>query len=267
MNTTCICILNYNNGPKTVTCISSVLKQTLEDWHILIIDNYSTDDSIDFIRNFHDKEPSLKGKVNMITSDSNDGYSGGNNLGMKLAKSFSIFSFLLIINNDVELKENFLEEMINRYEDLRRTCKTTKIALGATETGVNGIVHHNGFHYIHLLSGITFSKPLFPSFKYIVGSSIFMDIRAPLMDESFFLYFDDVQYSKILRRKGYILESSPRSFFIHEVGGTVKQNIEGLILKSLLRFYFLNYPYLLPLVIPVRLILILYLRIKNILFK
>jgi Predicted glycosyltransferases len=203
------------------------------------------------------------GEVILVWSGKNGGYSYGNNLGLRLAKSLALFSYLLIINNDIVLKDNFLEEMVNCYEDLRIRCKTEKIALGATELGEDGIIHHKGFHYIHLLTGITFSSPYFPSFKYIVGSCIFTDIGAPLMDESFFLYFDDTQYSKILHRNGYLLESSSRSLFIHEAGGTGKKNIQGMIFKSLIRFYRLNYPILLPVVVPVRIILIAYLCMKG----
>lgn len=279
MNTTCICILNYNNGPKTIRCISGVLNQTIRDYRLILIDNHSTNDSLGVIQSFlekknmqfrfvntlneHDDLHPVPREIFIIKSGKNGGYSYGNNLGIRLAGSPGMFSYLLIINNDIVLKENFLEEIVNCYEALRIRYKTEKIALGTTELGADGKIHHSGFHYIHLLSGITFPKPFFPSFKYIVGSCIFINIGAPLMDESFFLYFDDTQYSKILRRNGYILESSSRSRFIHDVGGTGKKNIQGMIFKSFLRFYRLNYPFLLPFVVPVRIVLIAYLCIKG----
>jgi GT2 family glycosyltransferase len=99
--------------------------------------------------------------VFLVRSDKNGGYSYGNNLGISFAKSLALFSYLLIINNDIVLKENFLEEMVNCYEGLRIRFKTEKIALGGTELGEDGRFHHKGFHYIHLLTGITFYSPLF----------------------------------------------------------------------------------------------------------
>ena len=279
MNTTCICILNYNNGMKTIDCISGILVQTLQDYRILVIDNNSTDDSLALIQEFLKKKqlpfrfegqagtlpvnPPGPGEIIIIRSERNGGYSCGNNLGIRLARSLNIFSHILIINNDVVLKEDFLEETVKRYEVLRKQHNSTRIALGAAELGTNGKVSHSGFHYIHLLSGLTFSSPVFPAFKYIPGSCIFTDIGAPLMDESFFLYFDDTQYSKILLRNGYILESSPRSVLFHEVGGTVMHDLQRVIFKSLRRFYLLNYPYLLPVVIPIRLLLMVYLYMKS----
>jgi GT2 family glycosyltransferase len=279
MRTTCICILNYNNGPKTVRCISGIQRQTLRAYSIIIIDNNSTDDSLAVIQEYLGKnqlqfrfaEPGNAsgnivpgpGEILIVKSARNGGYSSGNNLGISLAKSLNVFSYLLIINNDVVLKENFLEETVKRYEDLRNRCGTPKIALCATEHGTDGKVHHNGFHYLHLPSGIPFATPVFPSFQYIVGSCIFTGVDAPMMDESYFLYFDDTQYSKNLLRNGYILESSPTSHFIHDVGGTIRKDHHGMNYKSLRRFYSLNYPFLLPVVVPFQVILGIYLRIRK----
>jgi len=279
MNTTCICILNYNNGLKTTRCISAVLNQTLQNYRVIIIDNRSTDDSISVIQEFleknklkyrlaeHDNKSwdslSCPDEILLVRSDRNGGYSTGNNIGIRLAKSVNIFSNILIINNDVELGENFLEEMVKRFEDLRKHYRTGRIALGAIELGVDGKIRHTGFHYLHLLSGIVFSSPVFPSLRYIVGSCIFTGIDAPLLDESFFLYFDDTQYSKILLRNGYILENSPGSFFIHEKERRFNLGLQWQIFKSLVHFYRLRYPFLLPVVVPIRLLLLLYLRLKS----
>ncbi|MEI6899602.1 MAG: glycosyltransferase family 2 protein [Bacteroidota bacterium] len=279
MKKSCICILNYNNGPKTVRCISSVLDQTLSNHRIVIVDNNSTDDSLRIIQDFllesklpfrfcdptqefRDVLPD-SGEIFIIRSATNGGYSSGNNLGIKLAKSMNIFNYLLIINNDVVLEPNFLEEMIKRYEYLHEIKGLNRIALGAIELGRSGKMIHHGFHFLHLPSGITFASSCFPSLKYIVGSAIFVDIDAPLMDESFFLYFDDIQYSKELSSRGYLLEKSPHSRLTHEVGGTFKEDVQWLIFKSMFRFYRLNYPFLLPLVVPIRILLILYLRVKS----
>ena len=257
MKTICICILNYNNGTKTVRCISSVLNQSIPDYRIIIIDNNSTDDSLKVIQEYLVKEQlKFKDKESMnevmdgffdsfriliVKSEKNGGYSYGNNIGMRIAKSLNIFSYLLVINNDVVLRKKYLEEMVNRYESLCKSNGISKLALGATELGDDGKVHHSGFHYLHLLSGITFASPVFCSLKYIVGSSVFIPIDAPLMDESFFLYFDDVQYSKILKKNGYILENSPGSFYVHDVGATINKSFQCHVFKSLLRFYLLNY--------------------------
>ena len=274
---TSIIILNYNNGSKTAGCISSVLNQSSRDYRILIVDNGSTDNSLDIIQDFlarNHMQCILTGtnveeflwkedEVILMKSDKNGGYSYGNNLGIRLAKSMKIFSHFMVINNDVVLDKECLKTMVHRYEELRQQDPTGNIALGATELAKDGKKFHAGFHYLNLPTGITYSVPRYPSFKYIPGSLVFTTIDAPLMDEKFFLYFDDIRYSKILRKNGFIMESNPGSIYTHEVGGTPRKNRQWQIFRSLCRFYSLHYPLLLPVIVPLRLLLILYLFTKS----
>jgi len=273
MEYVCICILNYNDGPGTVNCIQSILNQTYKNWRIVIIDNGSTDDSLQIISSFlnmsgvkfvsvdHGREEDDTVKSNrevlIIKSGKNGGYSYGNNIGIRFVRASSLFSHILIINNDLVLHRDFLEKMLKTYGSLRYLYSSSKIALGATEYANGGNITHNGFHYLHLPSALTFKRSIFPSFKYITGSCIFLDREAPLMDESFFLYFDDIQYSKILKADNWLLESCETAAFIHEVGYKKKQNGEicRIIFESMRHFYFKNYPLLYPFVITVRILL------------
>jgi hypothetical protein len=255
-----ICILNYNNGLKTVKCIESILNQTFREYRIIVIDNNSNDDSLSIITSFlkTNKLSSLSVKNNsiqealkenfppvvLIESDVNGGYSYGNNLGINLAKFAGIFTNLLIINNDLVLQPGFLAEITNKYNTLRKELNSGKIALGATELNQNGKVTHRGFHYLNIPTGLCLNFPLFPSFRYIVGSCIFTNIDAPLMDESFFLYYDDTQYSKILLKNHYSLDASVNAMYFHEVGATTKKDpvVYKIVYQSTKRFYRLNYP-------------------------
>jgi GT2 family glycosyltransferase len=273
MYSVCISILNYNNGLKTVKCIQSILTQTVGFWKIVIIDNKSTDDSVQIISSFlsrsgvdfsiidYEREIAESVKslsdVIIIRSVRNGGYSYGNNIGIKYARSSSQFSHILIINNDLVLNRDFLEIMIKKHESFGSGSNSSKIALGATEYDIKGNITHSGFHHLHLLSAFTLKKPVFPSFKYIAGSCIFLGIEAPLMDESFFLYFDDIQYSIILKENNWLLESCENASFIHEIGYKNQQegSICRIIFVSMKNFYLKNYPLLYPLVVIFRILL------------
>jgi len=259
----CICILNYNNGDKTIVCLESIFGQSYKDYNIIIIDNHSTDNSRVTIEFFLDaagisfKKVSPAGQnplsgekaplVVIVESEKNGGYSNGNNLGISMAKESGTFSNLLIINNDLQLEPDFLRSMVERYNYLKDKNKTNKIALGAMEFNTRGKLVHQGFHFLNLPTGIPLPFKLYPYFRYIVGSCIFIDIDAPLMDESFFLYYDDVQYTKILERNNYIIDTCAKAHFVHEVGSTTRKNYKmyKIVYKSLKRFYSLNYPYFL----------------------
>ncbi|MCX6251678.1 MAG: glycosyltransferase [Bacteroidetes bacterium] len=268
----CICILNYNNGLKTVHCLKSIFAQIVDNWNIVLIDNASTDDSISIIKSYledassYDYFVSAVAEYEAITSSSpkilfllnpmNVGYSAGNNIGIHYARAHSEFTHFLIINNDIALPSDFLEKISAEYSILKSLNKSN-LALGVTEYNKQGKVTHRGFHYLHLLSALAFDKPLFPCFKYIVGSCIFLDNPAPLMDESYFLYFDDVQYSKILLAAKYHLDSIGSVGYIHDVGylTTKSTTTDRIIFHSMKIFYQKNYPSIYPFVVFIRVLL------------
>jgi GT2 family glycosyltransferase len=270
MDEVCICIVNYNNGPMTIQCIQSVFKQTFDHYKIIIIDNASTDRSVSKIRSFlqNSNYPFSEiaysnqtfsrtdsfSKVMIIQADINGGYSFGNNVAIQYARKISAFTHLLIINNDVQLEDHFLEKMMTCFHHSQSCLKSDKIAMGATEFRISGKVNHRGYHHLNLFTGLSLSFPVFPSFKYIVGACIFLPMEAPLMDESFFLYYDDAQYSKILKASGYLLKTCSKAKYIHDISHTTRKEKSMHIhaFRSMKLFYRKHYPVYLPVVLIIR---------------
>lgn len=283
MDKVCIIVLNYNNGRKTVNCLISILGQSVDNYSVVVVDNCSTDDSVEVISSYladrdlnfsiiqNEDNPSRNishvPRFAIIQAARNGGYSYGNNIGIRYAQSLKVFSYLLIINNDITLPPDFLSGMMAYYKDQRKVAGDKKIAMGATERSPQGTINHHGFHYLHIPTSITFFTPVWPSFKYLVGSCLFLDINAPLMDETFFLYFDDIQYSKILLKNNYSLLNNENSEYFHEVGGSSTKNLNKLLFQGMKRFYWLNYRYLLPVVLLARILLNLWLQLKNYFLK
>jgi len=266
----CICILNYNNAHKTIAAVQSALNQTYGNIGIVIVDNASSDDSLVVLQDFLTKnsydftlldefdigtnQEKPCSAVSLLVSKQNGGYSRGNNLGIRFAKSFSAFSHVLIVNNDVIMAGNFVEDLVVSYNGFVDVHRTKSIAIGSFEYNAEGERTHKGFHYINLLSGLAFKYPIPPYFRYIVGSCILLPVETPLMDESYFLYYDDAQFSKILIKEGYLLETCSVSFFTHEGNATTKSidSMYKVVFKSMKHFYILNYPYIYPVVILMR---------------
>lgn len=268
-----VCVVNYNNGERTIRCIQSILNQSFSDYSIIIVDNGSADGSVSLIESFciskgltyelktegecpNPLSDGLPGLL-LIKSGRNGGYAFGVNIAIRFVHEHDAFKNILIINNDVHLTADFIETMINKFDQYQKMLNTTSIAIGASEISLTGKFRHNGFHYLNLLSGLVFSFPLFPSIKYIVGSAIFIDSKAPLMDESFFLYYEDVHYRQILKRNKYRILNCRNAKYFHELGGSTKKDPEmyEIIYTSLKHFYKLNYPYLLFFVLFIRFML------------
>lgn len=109
-----IVILNWNNADDTLKCLDSFLRLNYSNFELIVVDNGSSDDSLQQIKN---KFPS----VTCVEVGKNLGYSGGNNVGIKYSMKDKKNEYILIINNDIELMNpKFLTQMI---EEMRTDSK------------------------------------------------------------------------------------------------------------------------------------------------
>ncbi len=91
-------ILNWNGRDYLHSCIRSVQGQTYPKMEIILVDNASTDGSVEYVRNLF---PDLR----LIVSPENLGYGEGNNVGIRKASG----RYLFILNNDTELEKRCVE--------------------------------------------------------------------------------------------------------------------------------------------------------------
>lgn len=258
-----VCLLNYNSYSDTIECVNSLLNQTINNYTIIIVDNCSTNDSLPQIskylsakavhHSFHQYENciltdirsiNLSTKVFIIANSENDGFSSGNNIAINFSNQFLHNDQILLLNNDSVVDMDFLEIMNKEYKEhqIREKCP---IALGAREYSYyTKKTNHSGFHYLNIPTGFAFSKPISPYFKYICGACLMVDSQAPLLNEDYFLYFDDIEYSKILLNYNYKLCTTDKTHYFHKISSSTP----NLTLKaenqfiSTWKFYKRHYP-------------------------
>ena len=103
-----IVILNYNTAEDVVECVQSIRKTTNCQYRIYVVDNRSTDGSMEILQtNFHDQAD-----VVLLEADFNGGYSYGNNIGIKRAFDDGC-DYILISNPDVIYYENSIDILYN----------------------------------------------------------------------------------------------------------------------------------------------------------
>jgi GT2 family glycosyltransferase len=139
-------VLNWNGWQDTIECLESINGLDYPNYHMILVDNASHDDSIEQIRNYYQRiknknhpqnrvknvfEIDLKDlesveldptnfinnsrleNIIMIKNDSNYGFTGGNNIALKFASNKLKPDYYLLLNNDTVVDPQFLINMIN----------------------------------------------------------------------------------------------------------------------------------------------------------
>ena len=129
-----IIIPNYNNAEWISKTIESVLNQTYQEWEIYIIDDLSTDNSIEIIKQYQDK------RINLIKSQIKLYNGGSRNIGILKAKESNPEGYLIFIDSDDWLANNRVLENINNFIDNEDLITLDYQCL------INGKIKHIGRH-------------------------------------------------------------------------------------------------------------------------
>ena len=185
---TYIIILNYNGWKDTIECLNS-LSCIQEDCKIVLIDNKSTDDSIDKLEKWIQNQKELSSNLIFIKSSENNGYAAGNNIGIKYVESQEDAQFIWILNNDTLIQEDTFKNLINCYKNL----ENENIALlGSKILNEDLTIQSVGFttkqysqKEIEVLSNV--------EVEHISGCSVFFRVKKikeiGYIPEEYFLYY------------------------------------------------------------------------------
>lgn len=102
-----VIIVNYNGRRYIDTLFNSLKELVLDDirLEIVFVDNASSDDSVEYLSNKYNWD-----NINIVKSDKNAGFAGGNNLGVKQAGG----KYIVFLNNDTKVDKLWLKELYNR---------------------------------------------------------------------------------------------------------------------------------------------------------
>jgi len=96
-----VIVVTYNSEKYISECINSILKSQYPRFEIIVVDNSSSDNTLEILRK-HD------GKIKLIESDKNVGFAEGNNIGIRNSNG----EIIVMINPDAYVTENSIKEMI-----------------------------------------------------------------------------------------------------------------------------------------------------------
>jgi len=218
-----IILLNWNNTADTLGCLDSLFNRTYKNFHVFVVDNGSQEtEKKKLIAGLKDY-----GKITPIYLSDNSGFAAGNNAALKLA-ILEKYDYYLLLNNDTLVAEDFLERLLacaNRHPDGG--------AFGAKifYSHPPNLLWYAGGEVQSLLARVTQNgfrrkdAPLWSGEKeisFITGCAFLISHKAlqknGYLREEFFSYFEDVEYSIRLKRKGYSLWYCPHAKLWHKVG-------------------------------------------------
>ncbi|MFK5951341.1 MAG: glycosyltransferase family 2 protein [Methylococcales bacterium] len=233
-----IVILNWNGVKDTIECIDSVLQATYVNYKIYIIDNGSADNSVDILT----KQYSTEDKVKVISTGKNLGFSGGNNVGMRLAMEEGS-DYLLLLNNDTEVDPGFLEPMVDVLDNNSDIGVTSgKIYFYNTDKQVwfyGGLMDRDTAvgHAINWREYDTGQINKSRDVDYATGCALMVRREVVetvgYLDDDFFYLCEDAEYCFRVFDAGYRITVVPDSIVWHKVTASLAGGEEAPI-----RLYF-----------------------------
>jgi GT2 family glycosyltransferase len=226
-----IILVNWNNGAATIRCLKSLEHLLKHRVQVLVCDNASTDTSaLDISTYINDAGLS---SVTILRNPLNGGFAYGNNVGLRMALSDPRMKFAWILNNDTQVSASSLHALLahlqqNPYLGLcgsvlvRDNSPMTIQACGASYNRLLGTTRHllEGAHTTLLTDA---RQPL-PSADFLVGASLLATRRLietiGLLDESYFLYYEDLDWCTRARKAGFSFDVVANSIVRHVEGAS-----------------------------------------------
>ena len=221
-----IAILNYNSRDFLELYLPSILYSSRDSFDLLLIDNASEDDSVDFVR---DHFP----EIDIIELEENYGFAEGYNKGLEAVST----KYTVLLNSDVEVNENWLDPLISFME--------AHPEYGAVMPKIRSIEDRSSFEYAGAAGGyldkwgypycqgrvfdtLEKDKGQYDKTKdvfwttgaaMVIKTKLYKDIGG--FDGDYFAHQEEIDLCWRMHRAGYKLAVVPSSVVYHLGGGTL----------------------------------------------
>lgn len=230
-----VIIINYRTAGLTIECLHNLAGELAShnDMHAVVVDNLSDDGSADLIENeIHQQHWSTW--VSCVRSERNGGFSAGNNLAIRMAEA----EFYLLLNSDARVQPGSITELL----EAAHTHPQAAI-IGPRLEGSDGAPQVSTFRFHSPLSELIRAAQTGPvtkllqrwdvpvvvdtttqSIDWVSFAAVLIRRQAVmeigLMDEGYFMYFEDADYCRRAREAGWDILYWPKARFVHLRGGS-----------------------------------------------
>jgi GT2 family glycosyltransferase len=182
---------------------------------VIYVDNGSTDGSVDFARRLFEKGPSLR----IIENKSNRGWSPANNQGIDIAKN----EIILCISNDMEVDSRWIKEIVSvmKSDEKVGIVQCNSFSMWNRKVPDSGMNYLDRFGFAYSYAPAKSADEVFyaEGMAFAIRKEVIREIG--VLDEYYFMEYDDMDYSWRARLAGYKVLFASESKVYHARGGTV----------------------------------------------
>ncbi len=229
-----IVVVNWNGKDVTLDCLRSIKNVTYPKYTVIVVDNASSDHSVESFRSEFPEVVVLKQEKNLR-------FAGGNNVGIKYAMEHGAEAVLLL-NNDTTVHPEFLTHLVER---LKKDPATGMVApkiyyhddqkriwfAGGEISLWTGTMRHTGIREIdhgqHDQPG---------KIDYATGCCVLVRSSAiekvGVLDESYFIYTEDADWSMRVRKAGFTILYEPAAKVWHKLSVSAGGHLSSFKMKN-----------------------------------
>ncbi|MBO5866355.1 MAG: glycosyltransferase [Bacteroidaceae bacterium] len=224
---TAILVLNWNGVDDTIACLQSLARAEGE-FSVFVIDNGSTNNSVELIQSWIDGQDELDASV--IALDKNYGFARGNNEGLLAIRDRKFDSYLLL-NNDTEVMPDFLVRLTEfSARNPKYRVLTPKINYFFNKNmvwncGGRCFLGFRKYFYAGQTDDVV-AKVEKLDITYVTGCALFfypelLGTDGRLLTERFFFGEEDFEFSIRMKQRGVKMACVMDSLIYHKVNASI----------------------------------------------
>ncbi|TAK95549.1 glycosyltransferase family 2 protein [Patescibacteria group bacterium] len=205
-------VVNWNSRDTISACLTSLFRSDYPNLQIVVVDNYSTDGSLEFIRQNFDR-------THIIQNDRNVGFGMGANVAIRFALE-KMADYIFLINPDATIQPSALSQLVTTLQFNPQAGIVSPLITTGSKSSIwfaGGIIDWKKMRAEHQFEQPTIDKPLETEFvsgcAMLVSKDVFREIG--LFSQDYFLYYEDVGFCRRAKLKGFHILLDPRARVWH----------------------------------------------------